>query len=221
MATQGERREESLQRIKLAALKLFATEGYIETTLDDIAREAGLSKGGVRHYFTRKRDLAIELYDIGHRELAAQEWNILVQGDGTRDRVFRFVEHFLKWVENSPYTTRFLFGLEITKVTDDGRPPRLELGPGNVLERLIRDGQMAGEVRDGSPEILLKSFDIVRQHALEWAAGWLDGPLDKRSKEITELVWRAIRSDAVALREMNGEQIGLPRCAEKEVMAAD
>ena len=202
MATQEERREESLQRIRRAALKLFATTGYTETSLDDIAEEAGLSKGGVRHYFAKKRDLAIELYETSQRALAEEEWDIVEGGKGTRDKVFRFLEHFFTWVEKSPHATRFLFGLEITKVTDDGRPPHLELGPGNVLERLIRDGQAAGEMRDASPEVLLKSFDIARQHALEWAAGWLDAPLDEMTEMITEMIWRAIRSDAVALREM-------------------
>lgn len=40
-----------------AALALFATQGYAHTTVDQIARRAGLSKGAVYLYFPSKRAL--------------------------------------------------------------------------------------------------------------------------------------------------------------------
>ncbi len=40
-----------------AALGLFAENGYAETRMDDVARQAGVSKGAVYHYFPSKRAL--------------------------------------------------------------------------------------------------------------------------------------------------------------------
>ena len=40
-----------------AALKLFAKKGYGATKVEDIAREAGLSKGSIYRYFTSKEDI--------------------------------------------------------------------------------------------------------------------------------------------------------------------
>ncbi len=46
-----------------AALQLFGTNGYEATTINQIAREAGYSKGLLYNYFDSKEDLLKELID--------------------------------------------------------------------------------------------------------------------------------------------------------------
>jgi len=48
------------QTILKAALTCFARKGYHQTTIDDIAAESGLSKGGVYWHFQSKRQLFLE-----------------------------------------------------------------------------------------------------------------------------------------------------------------
>ena len=57
-----------LARTKLldAALAVIRARGYSASTVDDICREAGVTKGAFFHYFKSKEDLAIA---------AAQHWN--------------------------------------------------------------------------------------------------------------------------------------------------
>lgn len=50
------------QRILDAALMLFASKGYAETTMRDIAAAAGCSLGLAYRYFDSKEDLILELY---------------------------------------------------------------------------------------------------------------------------------------------------------------
>lgn len=50
------------QRILDTALQLFATDGYEETSMRDIAAAAGTSLGLTYRYFANKEDLALELY---------------------------------------------------------------------------------------------------------------------------------------------------------------
>lgn len=52
-----------------AAKRCFATRGYHETKVDDIVREAGLSKGALYWYFKSKEELLDELCDSFSREL--------------------------------------------------------------------------------------------------------------------------------------------------------
>ncbi|MGN6101053.1 MAG: TetR/AcrR family transcriptional regulator, partial [Devosia sp.] len=49
----GLRRQELLD----IALKLFATRGYDETSVNDVIEAAGLSKGAFYHHFSSKEDL--------------------------------------------------------------------------------------------------------------------------------------------------------------------
>jgi TetR/AcrR family acrAB operon transcriptional repressor len=50
-----DRREQSTEQVLAAALKLFVSNGYTATSIDDIATEAGLTKGAVYFYFRGNR----------------------------------------------------------------------------------------------------------------------------------------------------------------------
>jgi len=46
-----------------AALTCFNKKGYYETSIDDIAVHAGISKGGIYHHFSSKKKLFIALFN--------------------------------------------------------------------------------------------------------------------------------------------------------------
>jgi len=56
-------KENSKSQILKAALKIFVVNGYSNTKMDDIAEEAGFSKGAVYHHFSSKHDLFFSLID--------------------------------------------------------------------------------------------------------------------------------------------------------------
>lgn len=56
-AMSGEERR--MEEILDAAFKVFSARGYHNTTVDDIAQEAGISKGTCYQYFTSKEDIFI------------------------------------------------------------------------------------------------------------------------------------------------------------------
>lgn len=46
-----------------AGLRLFSARGYLDVSVDDIAREAGVTKGAVYHHFGGKEDLLVAAVD--------------------------------------------------------------------------------------------------------------------------------------------------------------
>ena len=50
-------REDRLEGIYVKALELFVANGYDQTALSQIAKELGLTKAGLYHYFSSKEDL--------------------------------------------------------------------------------------------------------------------------------------------------------------------
>ncbi len=56
-----EQRKLTRKRLIDAALELFSTSGYEHATVDDIAREAGYSKGAYYFHFSTKDDILLEL----------------------------------------------------------------------------------------------------------------------------------------------------------------
>jgi len=53
------KRRETRQRLAEVGLKLFLAQGYEETTLDQIAEAAGVSRRTVFHYFSQKEDILL------------------------------------------------------------------------------------------------------------------------------------------------------------------
>lgn len=58
-----ELREQSREKIMEAALDLFGTKGFDATSITDIAKKAGVSKGLLYHYFSSKEHLVKEMID--------------------------------------------------------------------------------------------------------------------------------------------------------------
>ncbi len=56
-------RDTRREQILNAAAKLFVTKGYDNASVDEIAREAGLSKGSIYWYFKSKLEILFELTD--------------------------------------------------------------------------------------------------------------------------------------------------------------
>jgi AcrR family transcriptional regulator len=64
MATRNPEKEEKRKmQIVQAAYDVIASKGYNNFTIDDIANQAGLSKGGVLHYFKTKDEILIHLLE--------------------------------------------------------------------------------------------------------------------------------------------------------------
>lgn len=64
-----EYKEEAKSKIVKAARVVFAQKGYHEATMDDVAKEVGVSKGALYSYFGSKEDILQEISLEGHQTL--------------------------------------------------------------------------------------------------------------------------------------------------------
>jgi AcrR family transcriptional regulator len=56
-------REKSREKILSAALELFANKGYGSTSIDSIAKKAGISKGLIYNYYESKKSILLAIYE--------------------------------------------------------------------------------------------------------------------------------------------------------------
>jgi AcrR family transcriptional regulator len=68
--TQQQRSEATTRKLLDAARRLFAADGYAATSLDDVVRVAGVTKGALYHHFEGKRDLFRAVFEREHERLA-------------------------------------------------------------------------------------------------------------------------------------------------------
>jgi AcrR family transcriptional regulator len=70
--TQSERSETTRGALIAAARRLFAEQGYAEVGTEQIAREAGVTRGALYHHLDGKRDLMRAVYEQLEAELSAE-----------------------------------------------------------------------------------------------------------------------------------------------------
>lgn len=93
MATRTALANERKRQILEAAAAVFSRSGYHEARMEDIAEEAGLSKGALYLYFSSKETLITALLE-GHLDRALRFMQELVSAQGTvRDRLMSYIRH--------------------------------------------------------------------------------------------------------------------------------
>ena len=90
------------ERILEAGRRLFNAKGYAATSLNDIAKSVGISKGNLTYHFSTKRDLAKRLI-ADTRQIARDRRLSLRLGDIADD----YVEHLL-FAMDMTWNNRFL-----------------------------------------------------------------------------------------------------------------
>ncbi len=69
--TQAERRAESSQAVLDSACRLFGEKGYADTSLEEIARDCGLTIRPIYHYFGNKKALFAAVNDVMDERIVA------------------------------------------------------------------------------------------------------------------------------------------------------
>jgi|FaiFalDrversion2_1042247.scaffolds.fasta_scaffold00683_3 AcrR family transcriptional regulator len=67
--------------ILLAAASVFGRKGYEAATMDDIAREGGITKGCLYYYFTSKEDIFVEIRTTALEDALARLEGLLARGE--------------------------------------------------------------------------------------------------------------------------------------------
>lgn len=130
----NKRSEETRRRIFEAALNLFRERGFAETTMRDIAREAGVALGAAYYYFDSKDAIVMVFYERTQEELAPLVDEALSQAHGLKDRLHAVIAIKLKYCEPN----RRLLGALAAHID-----PQHPLSPFSELSRHIRDADTA------------------------------------------------------------------------------
>jgi AcrR family transcriptional regulator len=77
-------------RIIYAAMKTFLQKGYEATSINDVAEQAALSKGGIYHHFINKESLFIECVNFMFEKLQEWEINLFSEENSVRDLIRRY-----------------------------------------------------------------------------------------------------------------------------------
>ena len=147
-----ERREQSTEQVLASALTLFVTRGYGATSIDDIAGDAGLTKGAVYFYFKGKAALLLELLD----QSIALYQGIFTRMQGSNEPASRQLEMFVEWAAGVGVQNNELLLLPILMSLEfHGQDEAVEKALNHLydqyheeMERVVILGQETGEFNE-------------------------------------------------------------------------
>jgi len=153
--TKHKSHDERRAQILAAAKTCFINNGYAHTRVDDIATEAGLSKGGIYFHFKSKR----QIFDALHADQQAQTMGLLdsasaLEGSATsrlEQLAMMLIQHFAMAEDHR----KFLIVLAEMGMRDEALHTNVLVQHDRYVQaisRQIRDGVERGEFRDVDPD---------------------------------------------------------------------
>ncbi|HJY84577.1 MAG TPA: TetR/AcrR family transcriptional regulator, partial [Candidatus Binatia bacterium] len=190
------RREVIEEHLLEVAAKRFASAGYRQTTLDEIARHAGVAKASMYRYFENKQELLVKIFLKVASSFARGVQPLLVASLPPGEKLRRAVQDLVRNMgENIA-----LFTVFYSEEAD--LPPRLRAEVLEVrrrlaanLESILREGMAQGVFREVDAKLVV--------YAIMGMCGWLHkwyGPGEERLEEVAAAFVSLIERGCLASR---------------------
>ncbi|HEY3426595.1 MAG TPA: TetR/AcrR family transcriptional regulator [Negativicutes bacterium] len=146
------------ENITIAALRLFLLRGYKNVSLVDVANEAGITKGGIYHYFMSKDELLHKVVHYLFDRCEAKYAELFSGEKSLRETlqaivVGREMEHFIQGLlalDQGDYRANYTsFALEVIHSFPDVQE-RMDRSNGQfskIIEEKLQQGLAKGELR--------------------------------------------------------------------------
>ena len=194
--TKRDKSEASIDRILESALSLIVTRGFNATTVDDIAKMAGLTKGAIYFHFENKTAILLALLDVIDKlVLGGLMDRVMHAGPTSKDKLVAALHSQGMLAETK---TKYLMLFTLTLLEFNGTDTPIEArvkaiydGFVQSLEKIVRTGKAAGEFRDDLDAREMAAVVMALQHGtlMEWycRSGTLNGPGLVRSARVVLL----------------------------------
>ena len=102
-------KEDTRSRIIKAATKLFAENGYQQTTIAEIAKMVGLAEGSIYEHFRGKEDILLTIPNVWVTR-SIDELELQLLGiKGAINKLRKFLWWYIHYIESEPMTAKVVF----------------------------------------------------------------------------------------------------------------
>lgn len=187
-----QKKQQTRQSIFDAAVKLFARDGYEQTSIEDIAREAGVGNSTIYGYFSHKDEIFIHYCDVQLDESFA---GLMVESDSRHSLIDQLLHFFMlqfRFVtENREFGRQMLremlFPAEVTEQSQQHDQRFLD-----TLEKLLSSAQQRGAYppRENLFYDSVHLFSLYMGVLVGWHTGYLED-LDEAEGSLRLLLQQA------------------------------
>lgn len=171
-----------------AALRLFATQGYFNTSLTDIKDAAGVkTTSAIYQHFKNKQTIASTLYTDILDSLGCSIDDIRRRNRNVEQQLREIVDLLFGLAEAAPEVLRFLLLMKIDEFLPDEKPLQAT-APFQKIMQIMQTGIKAGKIRSSDPQLAYAQFFGIINQVLIMQ---LTGVLEKSGSAYQTKVWMA------------------------------
>jgi AcrR family transcriptional regulator len=193
-ATRRERRSAELrERLFRAALSLFGSKGYAETTVEDITEAADVGKGTFFNYFPSKEHILLAFGEMQLRKLEGIIRDSRESRQSTGEIMHGLIARMTEAPIRNPAIVRALLQAHLSSPLVREEMLKIQTRHRYLLGQLLRYGQERGEVRTDLPAEELAQ--LLRQTIFGTLLLWSlagDASLPGRIEQALRIFWEGI-----------------------------
>jgi len=190
-------KEKRKKELLEAAIKVFAQKGYADTTMDNIAKDAKVSKGMLYEYFSSKEDLLVEIFNYFQEVTSLKLIEKMSSAKNSMEQLKIFMEYsfdvytemsdlmnilFVFWAEG--IIKKSENKLDITDVYNKYRDFVAEM-----IDLGIDNGEFKKVDTYTFSSIILGAMDGL---CLQWVLDMENFPIKKASKELSKTILKSL-----------------------------
>jgi AcrR family transcriptional regulator len=183
--------DERRQQLLAVACELFAHSGFHQTSMDDIAEGAGVTKPVLYQHFPSKRALYGELLEDTGRRLLDRLEEATSGAKSGRERVEAGFRAYFQFAVGDRSAFRLLFGASIRSDPEFAQTVDTILEAAAATISTLIDLPMSDEQRRVLAYALVGMGESVGRHALTESEPEVDG--DELATWIAEFAWFGLR----------------------------
>ena len=180
-----------------AARTIFARKGFHAATVDDIAAEAGVSKGTVYLYYPSKNDVYWAALKHGVRALHETLQKDVAGAGAVKEKIDRFIAVKFRYFHEN----RDLFKIYLSEFGNTFcHPARLQKEfrelyrtQARILKAVLDEGVRNRELRSVPSEAVAYAItDLTRNVITHRLLGWSKRKIQDDIRFVSDLVWKGI-----------------------------
>lgn len=191
------KKKDKYQQILDAAIKIFARHGYNNSTIAEIAREAGVADGTIYLYFKNKDDILCNFFTKKTKEVFKSFKDEVDKADNALDKLRNLIyRHLSEFELNRDMAIVYQVETRQNRVLNGDLIREMSRTYFELVSDIVKQGQKEGVIRRELPISLVKQMIIgaIDEVITTWLYSRRDYTLSALSEPLVDLFIRGIGS---------------------------
>lgn len=202
MDSQGSKDKNSkYDKILEAAVTVFAAKGFRQSTISEVAREAGVADGTIYLYFKNKDDILVQFFEYKARQVFDRFRQEVERGDTSVEKLRNLVRvHLTEFQRDPRMAVVYQVETHQSRRLVEGQIREMAKMYQDIIAEIIEQGQREGTIRKELYVGLVKRFILgaVEEVIGTWLHSGHNYDLVSMSDPLVDLFIKGIGSNLVS-----------------------